>query len=351
MIRPSLSLIIILTVSFLQMPWSFLTIPPEIRDVIIETALLSSRPAPPDIATAALTRQTVVETWDYRNKPFLAWDYGIRKVKFEKPGAYILSNALPLLLTNRRLNAETRSTIARLGDKVGCYKLDVMIVNEGELWPTWTCIPVLTRHVEQVNVTLRLYAGQHLESGYSAPGDGSPPSLLWSSYFILEHFLKRGPVGTFGIGEKDKEICVKVINMAFTAGEEQQIKMLEERPLRERIERAAGMDNTRIIQPLRIAQMISRGISELLSMYYSTAEFGAILYERVGIIRVLVDGEIPTELNIARVLAELAFYNGDTFIHLPRENRISFFWKWKRDTVKLRIRCGLPVEEGGRFEQ
>ena len=337
------------------MPWTLLTIPPEIRDIIIETTLLSSRP--PDVATAALapSRQAAVKTWDphdFRNNPFLAWDYGLYNVKFAKSRAYTTSNALPLLLTNHQLNAEAHSAIARLDDKVRRYELDVMVVNERELWPTWTCVPVLTRHVEQVNVTFRLYASQSHESGYYAlkPGDGSPPSLLWCFYFILEHFLKRGPGGTFGIGEKDKEICVKVINVAFAAGEGQQI--LQERPSWQRVYKGAKVGTGRIMQPLWIAQMISDPLSSLLCMNYHTAEYGAILHERVGTIRVSVAGELLIELNIARVLAELAWYDaGSTFGHIPREKRLSVFWKWKKDAVKLRYERGLPVEENNVFKE
>ena len=336
------------------MPWTLLTIPPEIRDVIIETVLLSSRPAPPDIATAALTRHTVVETWDYRNKPFLAWDYGIRNVKFEKPGAHTTSNALPLFLTNHQLNAETRSAIARLGDDARCYELDVMIVNEGELWPTWTCVPVLTHHIEKVEVTFRLYASQKYKSGYDAlrGGDGSPPGLLWCFYFVLEHFLKRGSDDTFGVGERDKEISVKVIDVAFVAGEGQQ--MLQERPSWQRLYRAARVDtgNTHIMQPLWIAQMISGRLNGLLGMNYHTARYGAILHERVATIRVSAVGELLRELNIAQVLAKLACYDAaDTFGHLPREDRLLSFWQWKKEAVRLRYERGLPIEENNVFEK
>jgi hypothetical protein len=74
---------------------SLLIIPHEIRDAILETVLLSSRPAPPDVATAAQYR---LEPVPRDQSQYAAWAYGPSHTRFERSD--YVSNAYPLLLVN-----------------------------------------------------------------------------------------------------------------------------------------------------------------------------------------------------------------------------------------------------------
>lgn len=328
------------------MSWTLLSIPPEIRDVIIETTLLSSRPVPPDITTASITPRSAVGSLNL-SPPFLSWSYGLRNVKFEENPTD--SNASSLLLTNRQLNVETRSVIGRLDERVRSYELDVMVVNEREFWPTWIFVPVLTRCVERIDVTFRIYGRSRDVCSALAP-DGYPPRILWCFYFLLEHFLKRG---TGSAEEKDKEVYVKVMNVDFVAGKGQEMLGEEERTLwlfQRGVDRP--IEDTRIMRPAWLAGVFLSRLVLLLCMNYHTAEYGALLHERVGIIRVLIDGRLSNELDVGRALGKLAFSDiRDTFGHIRRQDRLSSFWKWKKDAVKLRYERGLPIAENIVFEE
>jgi len=153
---------------------SLLSLPREIRDIIIELVLSSAREAPRDFAAAEPTRSTSENPGrkpPYQG-PFLdvnpvplairtrlspwyrrlllggskaaknsttsasksnAWTtYACTNlVRFEKP--IYISNSFPLLLVNRQLSSETASALAR---QPLPYELDVVFFNDTELWPT-----------------------------------------------------------------------------------------------------------------------------------------------------------------------------------------------------------------------
>lgn len=72
-----------------------------------------------------------------------------------------------------------------------------------------------------------------------------------------------------------------------------------------------------------------------------TAGFGGILFERIGAIRVLVDGELQHEFDLALELRDIEF--NDAFGYSPREERPGIFQRWKRFAYKGRVTLGLPV--------
>lgn len=78
-------------------------------------------------------------------------------------------------------------------------------------------------------------------------------------------------------------------------------------------------------------------------MSYHHARYGGIVYERIGAIRIVVDGEV-TEVDLADQLAKLRFTDpGETFGHLDRKVRLSTFWEWKKQTLASRRLLGFPV--------
>jgi len=57
----------------------------------------------------------------------------------------------PILRVNPSLYHETMDCIFRYPQKF-VYKLDMMLVDEQELWPTWRCVPQLTTRVEKLKI-------------------------------------------------------------------------------------------------------------------------------------------------------------------------------------------------------
>lgn len=111
----------------IKMP-QLLDLPVEILDTIIELILLGEQHPPTTVDEARQSRLPI-------NPSPRSGAYGSANVVY---GNFTTaSNAAPLLRINRQLSAQTRQGIARLFPEGAKYKLDVMLVNETQLWPTW----------------------------------------------------------------------------------------------------------------------------------------------------------------------------------------------------------------------
>lgn len=135
---------------------SLLTIPREVRDIIIKLVLFSGNQPAPDtynyVSVPARTR--ILDVY------YLCW-IPSKGVLYQSET--ITPAATPLLLTNHQLCAETRKVLStQRGDR---YTLDVMFVHERELWPTWTSIPAFARRIDTLDVTFRVVGGHDKTGG------------------------------------------------------------------------------------------------------------------------------------------------------------------------------------------
>ncbi|KZW01811.1 hypothetical protein EXIGLDRAFT_829742 [Exidia glandulosa HHB12029] len=96
-------------------------------------------------------------------------------------------NADGLLCTNRQLAYETRAIIQRLNPE---YKLDLLLVDEAQLWPTWTCLPVSAHFIDRVHVSTA--STGEPASGAWVWSYRAPPKRMWAMYFLLELYLVLG---------------------------------------------------------------------------------------------------------------------------------------------------------------
>ena len=126
----------------------------------------------------------------------------IRTQRLENP-------ALPLLLVNRLFNMHVKAITAVNAFKypLPSYALDVMFVKKAGLWPTWTDVPVLARHIDTVHVTFRIFnPAPDLNSifnrsgllGSGLVGSRLGPRLrphpgVWNFYHLITSFLQGGP--------------------------------------------------------------------------------------------------------------------------------------------------------------
>ncbi|KAF2500077.1 hypothetical protein BU16DRAFT_235568 [Lophium mytilinum] len=324
---------------------SLLSIPREIRDSIIELALSSSREPYPSITAAEPTRSTKIVP----HRPFFkSWSYGRKHVLFESHS--YLSNSLPLLLVNHQLSSETTSTISRLSKNASLphYSLDVMFVNELELWPTWLSVPTVAAHLDRVNVTIRAVGVDPTEQNQWKVKDGMPPQLIWCFYYLLEHVLRHGPLpDTYS--PADKDVSIKLLHLDVVGRESG----------------SCGNDHCGCFPgvgagrgkewcPAFLARYLRMYIGRLARMGYHEAQYGGILYERVGEIRISVMGEeMLPRVHFGDSLAELKYVDPrNTFGHVwPRAKRVPAFEEWKRSAWRRREERGLPAaSERGREE-
>lgn len=97
-------------------------------------------------------------------------------------------------------------------------------------------------------------------------------------------------------------------------------------------------------RPEWLCEYLMAWISGLLSMSYYTSKFGQPLYEHIEMIRMLVDGQLNHEFDLAARLAHLRFTGPTSMMgHLPTNDRQSGFWKWKKETLLRREAQGFPV--------
>jgi hypothetical protein len=328
---------------------SLLNLPRELRDHIIELVLITELSPPAGPSSAASQNRTAIQ--DVKQA---AWDYGPTHVMYEAQPDYV-TTSLPLLLVNRQLSAETKAALQRLPLT---YGLDVMFVNEQELLPTWLCVPALSDRVDHVVATFRAFntADAKGRSGFMG-GDGGPPEILWCFYSLLERFLKCGPVGDQGKPDSpDRNITIQVLTLDFVTPPD--INTLDTTPekldywrytrrRRERIRSSANGLPMSVVRPEWLAEFIMRDIYGLLAMGYHTAAYGGILYERIGVIRICVDGNLKAEMELGEILPTMRREDpSHTFGHIyPHELRLPAFYEWKKRALEKRREAGLPVIE------
>jgi hypothetical protein len=270
---------------------SLLLMPEELLDDIIELVLLDERRPPPDIETATPGRAA---TQRNRNDGFLSWEYGPSKVRLETHSIPPASNAL--LLVNKYFYRQTKQALSRLFPDGINYKLDAMFVNEAELWPTWLSVPALSKQVNTIDVTVRIF-GRKLAGTRSAfvIGDGSPPQYVWLFYSLLERFLRYGATSP-RTDSRPRDIMVKSINLNFISGEpslepedsgDQYNKWWDEHDYFRRRppipDTSSDADLLAAGEPARmhpkwLADKLGGHLGGLPYMSYHTAAYGGILY-------------------------------------------------------------------------
>lgn len=197
----------------------------------------------------------------------------------------------------------------------------------------------------------RVYAairtiGYLRENAYSLfrGGAGGPPSITMLFFGLIERGVKVGPVGR-RTAKFDQKISLKELVIDVRTPDVPSSKLLPRRVSpsysgRHRFHQANGRDF--LIHPEYITNYIISDIEMILAMDLDSAAYGALVYERVGSIKVLMDGELRKEWDLAKGLAEVQF--NDSFRSVPRVERKKAFAKWKQEAHQTRIELGLPVE-------
>lgn len=338
-----------------------LTVPFELRALIIEHVLFT--PLSPPVTSL---QSDGVEYKDLRYK---AWGGGGCKIYYEPQSMPSASSDLPLLLTNRQISAETRKI---LGHKKVDYTLDISVKDDLTLFLTWLSVPHLTTHISTLYANVRLFGHIIDKSTISRQlGDGGRLGFHWSFYAALERFLRYGPVGRKGHKEEDvppgpfrntkefadRGILVDTLVLDFQSAELELAFPPEAVTYRNWLMRHMGVDrgvpsetsrtlSSYTTRPEWLCEYLRGWISNILHMSYHTSAYGQPLYERIGTIRMLVDGQLHCEFDLAARLAGLRFTDSrSTMGHLPTDERESGFWKWKVETSLLRGAQGFPVEQ------
>ncbi|KAJ5916938.1 hypothetical protein N7504_000953 [Penicillium tannophilum] len=291
----------------------FLELPIELRTLIIGH-VLHSQASPP--VTPPLHSDAV----KFNDLKYRAWGDSSSAYYTQQSTASIL-NSLPLLLTNRQLAIETRSILE--SRKVD-YILDISVQDEVALFLTWLSVPCLTTRISTLHANVRLFGPIISQRAVQCQlGDGGRLGFHWTFYAALERFLRYGPVGEkkySGKGEdessysrqdveefKDRGIKVDTLVLDFRSAELELSFPPDDVTYqtwwfrhigRDRFVRGEGSETLSCYTPRPewLCQYLQGWISSLLNYELS---YGQPLYDRIGTIRMLVDGQPHREFNIA----------------------------------------------------
>ncbi|OJJ45176.1 hypothetical protein ASPZODRAFT_168231 [Penicilliopsis zonata CBS 506.65] len=312
---------------------SLLSLPLELRELIIELALFTSQPP---LAPSKCNRS------DLNDIKYRAWRH---RTYYEQSPVSCPS----LLLVNRHLAVETQSILTRQPTQ---YILNIAIVNEVDLFPTWVSVPRLNTRISTLYADIQLHG--HILSKPDARaqvGCGGHLGFQWSFYALLERFLQYGPLGDQGPDPScPRDITIDTLILDFSSAETSLPAPPAEVDYRRWWRRQHFLDRGRrseqtedvLVQyrarPEWMAEYLAKEMTGLLNMGYYHAKYGMILYEQIGRIQILVEGQLVKAMDLGKSLKELHFHDAqETLGHLwPRELRVPAFKEWLRKTKKRR---------------
>ncbi|KAL1615400.1 hypothetical protein SLS54_009054 [Diplodia seriata] len=175
---------------------SLLGVSRELRDLIWEFCLTTPRP-PPSLPSGDRTDNP---EWDQRY--FFCANEDERMIGYPHRTPHL--ECIPLLQTNRQINAEVHETIARLYSqrRMDCT-LQLTIYREKYFLLDWLCLPVNSLHYDDWKIHFRLVeppvwrvddkSGEPEQSMLETFYPDRYPRVLWCYFYIIQRFLERGP--------------------------------------------------------------------------------------------------------------------------------------------------------------
>lgn len=237
------------------------------------------------------------------------------------------------------------------------YILDISVKDDLRLLLTWLSVPCLTTHISTLYANVRLF-GHIIEKRIirGQLGNGGRLGFHWYFYAALERFFRYGPVGEKKRKEEDESseylrnmkefedrgMLIDTLVLDFQSAELELSFPPEDVTYNQWTKRHWDLDwgtwsetsetlSSYKTRPGWLCEYLEGWISDLLYMSYHTSEFGQPLYEHIGTIRKLVDGQLYHEFDLAAWLARLRFTDPTSMMgHLPSNDRQSGFWKWKK---------------------
>lgn len=328
---------------------SLLDMPRELRDQILVLALSSPR-SPPQDESQSQNRAVFTDDIKYQS-----W-FGGRDVMYERHAIPNRTETMPTLLVNHQLHYETLDAIAMIRGKHS-YELDVMVVNEVCVWPTWLYALEDTDRVDTLHATFRIQgpagAGYRRRSGFRG-GCGGPPLITWCFYSLIERFLRLG-IGNRSSGDQDidRKISIKNLDLNFTNPDTSKYTLAPEGCLlgyipscQQSLEwhrRNDGIDY--VISADMFLAFIDEMMETLLHMNPS------MLYERIGKIRLFLDGNLCKEIDLAKRLRDVRLLDENLRLPPHRRTKVKFDKEWKMEAQKTRIDMGLEVVPFGDEER
>ncbi|KAF6801087.1 hypothetical protein CMUS01_15501 [Colletotrichum musicola] len=340
-----------------------LSIPREIRDLILDQVVLLPDREPPLNPTISQDRTRR----EYKGQGFFdghdVWVENSQRTRIPPAGSPNTS----ILLVNQQIHDEAKALLASKGSH---YRLDVMYVKECGLWPTWLAVPrPTTRHADSVHVQFRIFdppsdVDPDWKNEYQFRGtDGGPPFMVWNFYAMLSDYLRYGPTAFCSqVGERSSFVIKNlVIDVLAPPANEKHDRLVPRSAERERSHdlfesfNHLVMDTEKrersgiawpqppkgkehLIPAEKLAFFMCNQLGGLLSMYRDWADYGAAVYEGIGRIEMRVDGEPRCHFDMDTMLARLPVQPITAWNEEEQLRRQKRFDEWRDQATARRRR-------------
>jgi hypothetical protein len=278
---------------------SLLDLPLELRYPILEFAIKFADIQPPDPLHAG----SRVELHDMKYESRVAG----RGIKFPKRRPSTLLT--PLLLVNRQIHNETLVAVHQTPPS---FELDIMIVNENKLFPTWIYVPPFKQNVENLYITIRTFGSSRYETnGFSDTAEGHVGDTIMRFYSVLERFAFFGAGDQPMTETRAKNVRIDMLDLNFitpTVLPEDGLAPKEITPDHLALYRSQYEKNS-LMHPEALLYAIHLwmgGICRvaLQDVQADFAHWGILLLRCIGTVRFMLDGEVKEEINIKQDLGD-----------------------------------------------
>ncbi|KAI1485116.1 hypothetical protein F5X96DRAFT_368737 [Biscogniauxia mediterranea] len=328
---------------------SFLGLPYEIRDAILELVLYQPRRVPTVPSLAELSRRKITPL--RRQLNYSRHIYA--SVLFD---ADPLTNpAVPLLLINHQIHDETVQILSRMASRPQDIALDFLCLDNGSIWPTWLSLPTLGPRYRTLYIRVRLCATPDgltdTEMKRSNPdfvGFDDWPSTC-AVDVSLRTFAQGGPLAR----QDSAGITAEHLVMDFLPTAESNVLPFglapELTPWAYLQECIPNYDTFALDAPSDLSLAAGHTMSNYIltqTIYGLVSHLqprlhAAMLYERFGDFEVRLNGTTRARIDMADMLARFPFVDSDG------EPRLASFdpFTWKDVTTEKRRKAGLPVKD------
>lgn len=358
---------------------TLLQVPREIREAILEFALVSNFPDAPVDASAAteglrslgpgsptqgnITRRMLEKDQNFgytcnshrflNTRCFMSGSSGDLPVFYQT----VENPALPLLLTCHQLHDEVQDVVARW--RRPQYTADVMFVNNVGLWTTWASVPVRTGSVDTLSANFRLFGPpRDLARGMYKRDmwDGTPWSSTasngaWGFYELLNGLLegKIGPWAKWSsLTSKVKRLVVNITSGAVEGSEVVSLSEIEQWVSMSQLPAtflAPPDEDDHKVAAITFARLVHMLLSILQTPIHRRV-YGEKLFQRVGVVEVQVDGErYGAEVDLSRSLADVSWVGDDednpNAASPFRQELVAELLEWQVRTAETRRRAGF----------
>lgn len=323
-----------------------LRLPRELRDQIYSYVVLAEK-----------TRPDLKESFDQLVNPRMSQnDSASRRTFTDGTVLYLpqhdLNTSMSLLQVSRQIHAEVLEVLSRIEASPLTCSLDIIILDEMLLLPTWLSVPSHRTSVDTVKVTFRIAGsfrrkGRHDKDGpYDRfpglggfnGGDGGGPYMKYQLYEILNRFIRDGPAGKVRDEEMSKHVTAKCIRINVLTPEEVPKEKFVGPLSGPRVWRRGRDVQGGVLDPHFLADFVWNQLGALLrSEYRDFFQYGKILFEHVDEIVLCKDGAELKRWNVAECLQAVSVEER----YISRDQMSAY----KQEVWQMRRARGLKVLE------